>query len=64
MSSVDSPRFTVAQRSDRLRATLINERSNRELLSELLPAHVVRAGEDSMFAFTDWQQFDQWPQSY
>jgi hypothetical protein len=64
MPPVNSACSGVGERSDRLRAALIDDPSNRELLAELLPDHVARMGESSAFAFTDWQQFDQWPQSY
>jgi hypothetical protein len=64
MSSVDPAATTVGERADRVRAALASDPSNREVLAELLPAHVARIGADSVFAFTDWQQFDQWPQSY
>lgn len=64
MSAVDPAGTTVTERADRVRAALVGDPSNRAMLTELLPAHVARMGADSVFAFTDWQQFDQWPQSY
>lgn len=52
----------LADRVHRLRAVLTEELTSRELLSEMLPADVARTGTDTVLDFSDWSQFNQWPQ--
>lgn len=54
----------IAERAARLRGVLTGDPGNRPLITELLPSDIARAGRDTIVDFSDWSQFDQWPQSY
>lgn len=54
----------IAERAARLRTVLTADPDSRALITELLPGDIARAGQDTVVDFSDWSQFDQWPQSY
>jgi hypothetical protein len=54
----------IAERAARLRTVLTEDPHSRTLITELLPSDIASAGQDTVVDFSDWSQFDQWPQSY
>ncbi|MDI1465403.1 hypothetical protein QEZ54_30985 [Catellatospora sp. KI3] len=52
------------ERVGRLRTALIEGPAGRGLITEFLPRDVAEAGESVAADFSDWSQFNQWPQSW
>ncbi|MBE1533161.1 hypothetical protein [Actinomadura algeriensis] len=54
----------LPERIRELRTVLTDAPVGRELIDELLPRDVAATGRDTVVDWSDWRQFDQWPQSY
>jgi hypothetical protein len=55
---------TLAERVGRLRSLIENSDFGTEVNAELLPSDIASTGEQPLMDFSDWQDFNQWPQSY